>query len=101
MVGFGEQDYNHASFIFITAVTNNIFKIGENSKLVVGSGGRDYNHASLILIADVTKNVNLVKKIVKILSLYFQKWWLDLVRKISNHAFLMPTSSQVLKIILM
>ena len=101
MVGFGEQDYNHASFIFITAVTNNIFKISENSTLEVGSGGRDYNHASLILIADVTKSVNLGEKIVKILSLYFQNWWLDLVRKISNHASLMPLSSQLLKIQLM
>ena len=55
MVGFGEQDYNHASFIFITAVTNNIFKIGENSKLVVGSGEQDYNHASLIFITAVTE----------------------------------------------
>ena len=101
MVGFGEQDYNHASFIFITAVTNNIFKISENSKLVVGSGGRDYNYAYFIFIAAVTKNVNLVIKIVKIVNLYFQNWWLDLVRKISNHASLMPTSSQLLNIQLM
>mgnify|MGYP001349850428 CR=1 FL=1 len=78
MVGFGEQDYNHASLIMITAVTYKIFKISENLKLVVGSGEQDYNHASLLFIADVTKNVNLVKKIMKILSLYFQNWWLDL-----------------------
>ena len=55
MVGFGEQDHNHAYLIFITAVTNKIFKISENSKLVVGSGEQDYNHASLIFIAAVTK----------------------------------------------
>ena len=69
-------------------MTNKIFKISENSKLVVGFGGQDYNHASLIFIAAVTKNVNFLIEILKILNLYLQNWWLDLVRKI----IMMPLS---------
>ena len=65
MVGFGEQDYNHASLIFITAVTKKTHKIDlkirKNSNLVVGSGEQDYNHASLIFITAVTnKNIKLI-----------------------------------------
>ena len=49
---------------------------------MVGSGEQDYNHASLIFIAAVTKKYKFVKKMVKILNLYFQNWCLDPVRKI-------------------
>ena len=56
MVGSGEQDYNHASLIFIAAVTKNNVKFRENWKLVFGSGKQDYNHAFLIFITAVTKN---------------------------------------------
>ena len=63
MVKYGEQDYNYAFLIFITAVTKNNkvnFKNRENSGLMVGSGGQVYNHATygcatLIFIIAVTK----------------------------------------------
>ena len=63
VVGYGEQDYNYAFLIFITAVTKNNkinFKNCENSKLVVGSSEQDYNHASLIFIAAVPQQLDLI-----------------------------------------
>ena len=47
MVGSGEQDYNYASLIVITAVTKKHridLKIRKNSELVVGSREQDYNY---------------------------------------------------------
>ena len=56
---FKIHDFNHATLIYITAVTKKniklILKIIKNLKLVVGFGEQDYNHASLIFITAVKK----------------------------------------------
>ena len=54
VVGSGEIISNHASLIFITAVTKKNLD-SRNSKLVVGYGEQDYNDAFLIFITAVTK----------------------------------------------
>ena len=75
MVGFGEQNHDHASLTFFTAVTKKIFKdyivkiqnwwLDLVNKIIIML-------LLLIFIADVTKKCKFGEKIVKILVYIFR-----------------------------